>query len=61
MSKVTVIRALARLEQKGMTQARWIKDGGWKRRYYVSDRRVEELVKKKLEPLFAISVMDLQE
>jgi DNA-binding MarR family transcriptional regulator len=52
MSKVTVIRALAKLEQRQLVRADWIKDSNWKRKYFIANRRVQRLVSRNLEPLF---------
>jgi DNA-binding MarR family transcriptional regulator len=55
MSKVTVIRALAKLEQRQMVRAEWIKDTSWKRKYFIANKRIERLVSSRLEPLFTTS------
>jgi DNA-binding MarR family transcriptional regulator len=52
VSRMTVVKALAKLEQKQMVRAEWIKDATWRRTYFISSRRVEQLVNKGLEPLF---------
>jgi hypothetical protein len=55
MSKVTVIRALAKLEHRQLVRASWVRSAGWKRMYFVANGRVARLVNNKLEPLFVTS------
>lgn len=54
VSRATVFKALAKLEQKEMVRAEWVKDSTWRRVYFISNRQVEQLVNRRLEPLFEL-------